>query len=130
MRRSIVPALAALVWCVGLAPAADKAADRVEKAAPKSTAARDAVAKADRSRKQADTIWARAVADAKRQEIADLKDAQKAALARNDLDEATAIAELTKEVQAELDALTGRGALVTVAAKAGWQPGPKLPKGT
>lgn len=100
-----------------------------EPTAPKSRQAQEAYAKAQRAIDAAQAAYTRAVADAKRTLVADLRAAQKVAENRDDLDEATAIATAISGLEAELALLAGR-LRFTVDAASNWQRVGTLPRGT
>lgn len=94
---------------------------------PKSRQAQDAYAKAQKAIDAAQAVYNKAVGDAKRTLITDLRAAQKVALNRKDVDEATAIASAIKVLEAEVALLAGLQ--VTVRADANWQRVMTLPRG-
>jgi hypothetical protein len=109
--------------------AASASAPATRPPAPKSTQARDALAKARRAVEAAEDAYTKALADAKRTLVQDLRAAERAAPGQKDADEAAAIATAISGAEAELALLSGR-VRVTVKAAAGWQRVGTLPRGT
>lgn len=115
MRAGIVLVLMAIVASLSIADEPSPAAPPVPKSA------RAAVEKASEAERSARAAYNRAMAEVKRVELADLKSAQKSALARNNVDEATALAELAKAVQIEYEAYIGKSIHAIVFANKDWQ---------
>lgn len=121
----VVVQLASLILGLRVAMADDTST----REAPKSEAAREATLKAERLQTQADAAWLSAMVTVWREESAELKAAEKAALQKDDLPEANAIARLLKELQGKIDGAIGKKTLVKVRADRSWEPVAKLPKG-
>src|SRR4051812_26159346 len=68
-------------------------------AGPKSSAARQALAKAEKRIAEADAAWRKATAEANRQLVAELKTAQQTAMKNGDLDDANAIKQEIEKAQ-------------------------------
>ena len=120
----------AFLAAFALSLAAVNGDDEKPPAAPNSPAVTKAIKKADAAAQAAKVEFDRAMAEIKRVELAELRTAQTSALADNKLDEATAIAELTKAVRQEYESYGGKAIWAVIAANKEWQSVGALDKGT